>query len=286
YEEARDEDLALDEDEGRILPELTVGELLDLLELLPAQHFTQPPPRYTEASLVRTLEEYGIGRPSTYAPTVAVIQDREYVVKQDKDRLVPTETGKIVNDLLTKHFTEVMDYQFTARMEDRLDEIAEGKREWQPMLSEFYFPFEARLKIARQTIPNIQQEEQIGRDCPVCGKPLVIRYGRFGKFIGCSDYPNCRHTEQWLERMGIACPTCGEAHGGELIVRRSKRGRTFYGCSRFPDCNFTSWKRPLQQPCPNCGGLLIEQNRSTAQCIKCSNSYRINELPSVEAELA
>src|SRR5690606_10888773 len=234
----------------------------------------------------RTLEEYGIGRPSTYAPTVAVIQDREYVVKQDKDRLVPTETGKIVNDLLTKHFTEVMDYQFTARMEDRLDEIAEGKREWQPMLSEFYFPFEARLKIARQTIPNIQQEEQIGRDCPVCGKPLVIRYGRFGKFIGCSDYPNCRHTEQWLERMGIACPTCGEAHGGELIVRRSKRGRTFYGCSRFPDCNFTSWKRPLQQPCPNCGGLLIEQNRSTAQCIKCSNSYRINELPSVEAELA
>ena len=286
YEEARDEDLALDEDEGRILPELVVGEVVDLLELLPAQHFTQPPPRYTEATLVRTLEEYGIGRPSTYAPTVAVIQDREYVVKQDKDRLVPTETGKIVNDLLTQHFPEVMNYQFTAYMEDHLDEIAEGERDWQPMLGEFYFPFENQLKIARQTIPNIQQEEQIGRDCPVCGKPLVIRYGRFGKFIGCSDYPNCRHTEQWLERMGIACPVCGEQHHGDIIVRRSKRGRTFYGCSRYPDCEFTSWKRPLQQPCPNCGGLLIEQNRSMAQCYKCGNSYRINELPSVEAELA
>jgi DNA topoisomerase-1 len=286
YEDARDEDVALDEDEGRILPELTVGETVDLLELLPEQHFTQPPPRYTEASLVRTLEEYGIGRPSTYAPTVAVIQDREYVVKQDKDRLVPTETGKIVNDLLTRYFPEVLDYQFTARMEDRLDDIAEGKRDWRPMLGDFYHPFQQELQIARQSIPNIQQEEQIGRDCPVCGKPLVIRYGRFGKFIGCSDYPNCRHTEPWLERMGIACPVCGEQHGGEIIVRRTKRGRTFYGCSRYPDCEFTSWKRPLQQPCPNCGGLLIEQNRWTAQCIKCGNRYRINELPNVEAELA
>jgi DNA topoisomerase-1 len=286
YEDARDEDVALDEDEGRILPDLTVGEQVDLLELLPEQHFTQPPPRYTEASLVRTLEEYGIGRPSTYAPTVAVIQDREYVVKQEKDRLVPTETGRIVNDLLTKFFPEVMDPQFTARMEDRLDDIAEGKREWRPMLRDFYNPFERELHVARESIPSIQQEERIGRDCPVCGKPLVVRYGRFGKFIGCSDYPNCRHTEPWLERMGIACPVCGQEHGGELTVRRSKKGRTFYGCSRFPECEFTSWKRPLQQPCPNCGGLLIEQNRTTAQCMSCGNSYRINELPSVEAELA
>jgi DNA topoisomerase-1 len=286
YEDARDEDAALDEDEGRILPDLKVGEQLDLLELLPEQHFTQPPPRYTEASIVRTLEEYGIGRPSTYAPTVAVIQDREYVVKQDKDRLIPTETGKIVNDLLTKHFPEIMDYQFTARMEDRLDDIAEGKREWRPMLSDFYRPFQRELQVAHQAIPNIQQEEHIGRACPVCGKPLVIRYGRFGKFIGCSDYPECRHTEPWLERMGIICPVCGAQHGGEIIVRRSKRGRTFYGCSRYPDCEFTSWKRPLQQPCPNCGGLLVEQNRATAQCINCGNSYRINELPSVEVELA
>ena len=286
YEDARDEDSELDEDEGRILPDLAVGEQVDLLELLPEQHFTQPPPRYTEASLVRTLEEFGIGRPSTYAPTVAVIQDREYVVKQENNRLVPTDTGKIVNDLLTKFFPEVMDYQFTARMEDRLDEIAEGKREWRPMLRDFYDPFESDLHKARQSIPSIQQEEQIGRECPVCGKPLVVRYGRFGKFIGCSDYPNCRHTEPWLERMGIACPVCGGQHGGELIIRRSKRGRTFYGCSRYPECEFTSWKRPLQQPCPNCGGLLIEQSRTTAQCHNCGNTYRINELPSVEAELA
>lgn len=286
YEDAQDEDVELDEDEGRILPDFVVGEQLDLLDLLPEQHFTQPPPRYTEASLVRTLEEYGIGRPSTYAPTVAVIQDREYVVKQENKRLVPTETGRIVNDLLTKFFPEVMDYQFTAKMEDSLDDIAEGKREWQPMLRDFYDPFENELHAARQSIPNIQQEEQIGRDCPLCTKPLVIRYGRFGKFIGCSDYPTCRHTEPWLERMGIPCPTCGTEHGGDIIVRRTKRGRTFYGCSRYPDCEFTSWKRPLQQPCPNCGGLLIEQNRTSAQCLNCSNTYPVNELPSVEAELA
>ncbi len=205
YEDARDEDIALDEDEGRILPELKVGERLDLMQLLPEQHFTQPPPRYTEASLVRTLEEYGIGRPSTYAPTVATIQDREYIEKQDK-RLIPSETGKIVNDLLVKYFPDVMDYQFTARMEDELDSIAEGNQEWRPMLREFYAPFEHQLTIARDTIPQMQQEELIGRDCPVSGHPLVIRYGRFGKFVGCSNYPECRYTEPWLDRPGITCP--------------------------------------------------------------------------------
>lgn len=285
YEDTRDEDAAPDEDEGRILPELTVGELLDLLELLPEQHFTQPPPRYTEATLVRALEEYGIGRPSTYAPTVATIQDREYIEKRDK-RLVPTETGKIVNDLLVQFFPDVMDYQFTARMEDQLDTIAEGRLEWRPMLREFYRPFEQQIQRARELMPRVRQEEQVGRACPECGHPLVIRYGRFGKFIGCSDYPTCRYTEPYLERLGIPCPVCHRTHGGEIIARKSKRGRTFYGCSRYPDCDFTVWKRPLPHPCPHCGGLLVEHNRSAAQCTACGRLTPLAELPDMTAEPA
>ncbi|MCC6613644.1 MAG: type I DNA topoisomerase [Anaerolineae bacterium] len=285
YEDARDEDETADEDEGRVLPDLSVGEAIDLLELLPEQHFTQPPPRYTEASLVRTLEEYGIGRPSTYAPTVSVIQDREYVTKHDK-RLLPTETGKVVNDLLVGYFPDVMDVQFTAKMEDQLDEIAEGDRTWRPMLGDFYTPFEEQLGNARKHMPRVSQEEPVGRDCPVCGNPLVIRYGRFGKFIGCSTYPECTHTEPYLERMGIACPTCGKEHGGELVVRRSKRGRTFYGCSRYPDCDFTSWKRPLAKPCPNCGGLLVEQNRTTAVCIQCGQTQPLEKQAEASPESA
>jgi DNA topoisomerase-1 len=284
YQDARDEDTALDEDEGRILPELRAGEMLDLLRLLPEQHFTQPPPRYTEASLVRTLEEYGIGRPSTYAPTVAVIQGRDYVTKQDK-RLVPTETGKIVNDLLVQYFPEVMNYQFTARMEEELDEIAEGKRQWQPVLREFYEPFAADLETARAQMPQIIQEEPVGRDCPACKgvNTLVVRYGRYGKFIGCANYPECTYTEPWLERMDILCPTCGDEHDGEIVVRRSRRGRTFYGCSRYPECDFTSWKRPVRTPCPNCGGLLVEQSRKTARCQSCGNSYQLDEVSEAQA---
>ncbi|NWG18241.1 MAG: type I DNA topoisomerase [Chloroflexi bacterium] len=285
YEDARDEDLEPDEDEGRILPELAVGDLLDLLKLLPEQHFTQPPPRYTEASLVRTLEEYGIGRPSTYAPTMKTIEDREYIEKQDK-RLVPTETGKIVNDLLVKFFPDIMDYRFTARMEDRLDDIADGNQEWRPMLREFYEPFEKQIKIAQESMPALQQEEAIGRNCPESGHPLVVRYGRFGKFIGCSNYPECRYTEPWLERTGVVCPVCGKTHGGEIIVRKSRRGRTFYGCSRYPDCNYTSWKRPLIRPCPNCGGLLVEQNKTTAQCTVCNHTFQMDELGESTAEPA
>jgi DNA topoisomerase I len=243
YEETRDEDALIDEDEGRILPELVAKEPLDLIRLRPEQHFTQPPPRYTEATLVRTLEEHGIGRPSTYAPTVAVIQDRDYVTKQDK-RLVPTETGKIVNNLLVNYFPDVMDYQFTAHMEDELDDVSEGKMEWRPMLREFYTPFEQRLDNARQNMPRVRQEETIGRMCPVSGHPLVIRYGRWGKFIGCADYPNCKYTEPYLERTGVVCPECGQVHGGELIVRKTRKGRTFYGCSRYPDCQYSTWKLP------------------------------------------
>jgi DNA topoisomerase-1 len=287
YEDTRDDDAAADEDEGRILPDLTASEMLRLLRLLPEQHFTQPPPRYTEATLVRTLEEYGIGRPSTYAPTVAAIQDREYITKQDK-RLVPTEIGKTVNDLLVEFFPNVMDYQFTAHLEEELDDIAEGKLQWRPMLNEFYQPFAQQLANARTNMPQIIQEERIGRDCPNCGghQTLVIRYGRYGKFIGCANYPECRYTEPFLERLGIPCPVCGTEHGGEIVERRSRRGRTFFGCSRFPDCDFTSWKRPLAQPCPNCGGLLVVQSRTSAQCSNCERRYRMDEVAEVSAETA
>jgi DNA topoisomerase I len=250
YEDSNDEDAVSDSDEGRVLPDMQPDEMLDLLRLLPEQHFTQPPPRYTEASLVRTLEEFGIGRPSTYAPTVGIIQERDYVEKQDK-RMIPTETGQIVNDLLVRYFPDVMDYQFTARMEDYLDEISEGDMEWKPMLHNFYDPFEQQLHNARANMPRVQQEEKVGRDCPVSGHPLVIRYGRWGKFIGCSNYPDCTYTEPYLELTGVICPKCGEEHGGELVARKTRRGRTFFGCSRYPECDYSTWKLPARPGQPS-----------------------------------
>lgn len=245
YEDSRDEDDTEESDEGRMFPEMTADELLRLLELLPEQHFTQPPPRFTEASLVRALEDNGIGRPSTYAPTVGVIQDRDYVTKENK-RLTPTDIGKIVSELLVEYFPEEMDYQFTARMEDQLDDVAEGDEIWQPVLQEFYDPFEQRLENARANMPTVKQEEKVGRTCPTCEEgDLIIKYGRFGKFIGCSNYPECRHTEQFIEYAGVTCPQCGEEHGGELVVKKTKRGnRTFYGCVRYPDCDYSTWKLP------------------------------------------
>jgi len=244
YEDSKDDDDTEEDDEGRIFPELEDGEQLDMRELFPEQHFTQPPPRYTEASLVKALEENGIGRPSTYAPTVAVIQSRDYVNKEDK-RLVPTETGVLVSDLLAEYFTDEMDYTFTAKMEDQLDEVSEGNIDWRPVLGEFYDPFEKRLNNARENMPKQVQEVHVGRTCPTCGTgDLLIKYGRWGKFIGCSNYPDCRHTEQYLERTGHICPECGEEHGGEVVERRTRKGRLFYGCSRYPDCEFSVWKLP------------------------------------------
>lgn len=244
YEETRDPDEAIDEDEGRILPELTIGETLDLVKLLPQQHFTQPPPRYTEATLVKALEENGIGRPSTYAQTLEVIKGREYVSQHDR-RLTPTDTGKIVSDLLVAYFPNLMNYQFTAHLEDELDEVADGDMDWRPMLREFYAPFDEQLKHARQAMPSVQQEEYVGRGCPTCGTgQLLVKYGRWGKFIGCSNYPECKHTERYLETTGVTCPQCGTEHGGELVVRRTRKGRVFYGCSRYPDCDYSTWRLP------------------------------------------
>ena len=241
---------ASEDDEGKVFPELERDDQLALRRLLPDQHFTQPPPRYTEASLVRALEENGIGRPSTYAPTVTLIQspERNYI-ERDGRQLVPTQTGCTVSDLLSQYFDVEMDYAFTAQMEDQLDDVSSGRRAWRPMLGEFYTPFEQRLLIARENMPKQDMAERVGRKCPSCESgDLIIRYGRWGKFIGCSAFPDCRHTEPLLEKTGRLCPQCGETERGELVARRTKKGRRFYGCIRFPDCDYSAWKLPRNLP--------------------------------------
>lgn len=264
------------------LPALNKDDPLELRGLFPEQHFTQPPARYSDASLIRALEENGIGRPSTYAPILGTLQRRGYVDREQR-RLIPTEIGMTVNDLLVDHFPNIVDLGFTARMEQELDEVAEGDREWVEVVREFYEPFKVQLERARELMPEIKAEpEPIDRMCPECGNQLVIRHGRYGKFIGCSNFPECRHTEPWLEKIGVLCPL----DGGELVERRTRKGRTFYGCINYPECEFTSWKRPESAPCPNCGGLLVHQNRRHLQCLKCENLYEHEEILNTQADLA
>jgi len=268
YEETRPEDKPDDEaNENQVPTDLNQDEALDLLRLLPEQHFTQPPPRYSEATLVKSLEEYGVGRPSTYASIISTIQQRGYVERKDK-RLVPTETGLIVNDLLVQYFPNVLSVDFTARLEDELDQIAEGKP-WVPVLRSFYGDFLENLEIADESIPKIdlkKETEPVGRECPLCGSPLLYRQGRYGRFIGCSNFPQCRHTEQILNKVGITC----DFGGGEIIERKTRRGRTFYGCSRYPECEWSSWKKPVkdnQNSCPD--GILVQVNEDTTECVMC-----------------
>jgi DNA topoisomerase-1 len=264
------------------LPDLADGDPLRLIDLFPEQHFTQPPPRYTEATLVRALEENGIGRPSTYAPILTTIQQRGYVRRESK-RLAPTEIGEKVNELLVDHFPEIVDLGFTARMEEELDEIAEGARGWTEVIRDFYGPFVQDLRRAELLMPEVKAEpELLDRACPRCGKPLVVRHGRYGKFIGCSDFPQCRHTEPWLEHIGVRCPK----DGGELVERKTRKGRVFYGCANYPTCEFTSWKRPIPQPCPQCGSLLVVDNRDHAVCTVCGNRVRQADLPAAEPDAA
>lgn len=274
YEEAKDED-AKTENEALDLPEgLADGDFLRLLKLLPEQHFTQPPPRYTEASLVQTLEEYGIGRPSTYAPIISTIQARGYV-ERDSKRLIPTETGFVVNDLLVEFFPDVLGVNFTAHMEEDLDEIAGGKRKWRDVLSDFYRTFEPKLKHAQEMMPQTAMEpEKLDRPCPKCGNDLIVKWGRFGKFISCSKYPDCKHTEPYLEKIGIPCPK----DAGDIVVRKSRKGRIFYGCSNYPECDFTSWKRPVNAHCPNCDGLLAAKNKNEYQCLSCEETFLVGSI--------
>jgi len=270
YEETMGEEAKRREEENVNIPTgVAEGQKQELIRLIPEQHFTQPPPRYSEASLVQALEENGIGRPSTYAPTLSTIQTRGYVYREDK-RLVPTETGMIVNDLMVQYFPEIVDYNFTARMEEDLDKIATGDVEWVNIMDDFYGPFSKKVEKAQEDMPVVKSEpEPIGRACPKCGRDLVIRYGRYGKFISCSGFPDCRHTEPWLEKIGVTCPQ----DGGDLVERKTRKGRTFFGCNNYPECDFTSWKRPIEQPCPNCQGLLVIANKREVQCIKCEQIF-------------
>lgn len=227
------------------LPALTKDEKLALEKLMPLQHFTEPPPRYSEASLIKALEELGIGRPSTYAPTMSTIQERNYVEKDEAKRLKPTEIGMTVNDLLVEHFPEIVDLQFTAKMEEELDEIAEGKREWQPVIREFYEPFSKHLTEKYETVEKRHLEEETNEVCEKCGKPMVIKYGRFGKFLACSGFPECKNAKPLSKEppkpTGIKCPECGQ---GEIVERWTRKKRLFFGCSRYPECKYATWTDP------------------------------------------
>jgi len=267
YTAGRDDGDADELDSGA-LPSLEQGEDLDLLKLLPEQHFTQPPPRYSEATLVKALEEQGIGRPSTYAPTIATLQARSYVAVEER-KLAPTELGMVVSDLLVEHFPLIFDVGFTSQLEDELDEIATGERKWIPTLQAFYGPFTETLQLAEKTIERVKlKDEPSGEDCDKCGRPMVIKLGRFGKFMACSGFPECRNAKPLLEKIGMSCPTCSI---GELVERRSKKGRTFFGCSRYPDCDFSSWNKPVNVNCPRCGHYLVEANRKGQ--VKCPNCH-------------
>jgi len=249
------------------LPLLEMNEVLDLIKLIPSQHFTQPQPRYSEATLIKELEKNGIGRPSTYAPILSTIQERNYIEKDEQKRFRPTEIGTVVNDLLVNHFPEIVDIGFTAEMEENLDKIAEGKRKWTPVIREFYEPFEENLQKKYQEVSKKDiTEKPTEKTCPKCGAPLLIRLGKYGKFYACSKFPKCRYTESLEENtLGIKCPKCKK---GKIVEKRTRKRKIFYGCSNWPKCDFALWDRPTGEKCEKCKSLLIETKRKQ---IKCSN---------------
>ena len=279
YEESAQESGESEEEATGIPADLEENQVQQLKELLPNQHFTQPPPRFSEATLVKTLEEYGIGRPSTYAPTINTLQQRGYVFREGR-RLHPTGTALLVNDLLIEHFPGIVDINFTAEMESDLDKIASGEEEWVDVVRELYTPFAEEVERAKEEMPESKSEpEYIGRECPDCEDgQLLIKWGRYGKFIGCSNFPDCRHTEPWLEKIGVKCPE----DGGEVVERRTRKGRIFYGCANYPECEFTSWKKPLPTPCPACSGTLVIANKNFAQCMDCETQFPLDDVQSEE----
>ena len=376
YIEGRDNGNGREEDERQALPKLSKGEALRLLELIPEQHFTEPPPRYNQATLVKALEEKGIGRPSTYATIISTIQDREYVRLEDR-KFAPTELGFTVTDLLVKHFPDVMDVEFTAGVETKLDDIAEGCLDWVQVLSEFWEPFRGALEEARAGMETVKKPPQeTGEKCPDCGRPLVIRESKYGQFLGCSGYPNCKNVvsknlgepcpvpgcggklveakpgslryrcsnhptcsfvsrgngeptengESAQAETGQTCPKCGrplvrrvsrygeflgcsgypkcktampipnavrvkcpmEGCDGEIVERRSKKGKVFYGCSRYPACTFVSWDKPVDRRCPECNSLLVEERRNgKVQAVKCMGKqcgYREEQTEAADEE--
>ena len=255
------------EREDKILPSLDEGEILKIQEYNPQQHFTSPPPRYTEASLVKTLEELGIGRPSTYAPTITTILNREYVEK-DGASLVPTELGIIVTKILDENFQKFMEVDFTADMESQLDQIEEGNAEWKNVVEEFYSPLAEAIRVAIEKIEKVNMDEETDEICELCGSNMVIKYGRFGKFMACKNYPECKNTKPIVSKIGVKCPKCKE---GDIIMRKSKKKKVFYGCSNYPDCDFVAWNKPVEEPCEVCGSYMYEKYSKSGTKIVCSN---------------
>lgn len=255
-----------DDEDNKMLPRLEKGETLEAEDIIGEQAFTQPPARYTEASLVRELEEKNIGRPSTYAPIVSTLSERRYVSKEKKS-LKATDLGFVVNDMMEEHFKDIVDVNFTAEMEDKLDAIEMNEIEWKKVVGDFYGPFSKELEAADKVIEKIKIEDQpTGEICEICGKPLVIKTGRFGDFIACSGYPECKNTKPIVEKVGVKCPSCGS----DIVARRSKRGRLFYGCSGYPNCKMVFWNKPVDKKCPKCGSLMTEKNGKNKQLV-CSN---------------
>ncbi|MBM7571810.1 type I DNA topoisomerase [Aquibacillus albus] len=255
-------------EEDRLLPKLEEGMVVKASDINPNQHFTQPPPRYTEARLVRAMEEQGIGRPSTYAPTLDTIQRRGYVTL-DNRRFVPTELGEIVIDLIKEFFPEIIDVDFTVKMEGDLDAVEEGKVEWVKIIDGFYGGFDKRLEIAEKEMEKVEiKDEPAGIDCENCGHEMVYKMGRYGKFLACSNFPECRNTKPILKEIGVKCPKCKD---GNVVERKSKKRRTFYGCDNYPECDFISWDKPISRPCPKCDSLLVEKKVKKATQIQCTN---------------
>ena len=248
-----------------ILPSLKKEEILKLIKLFSEQHFTQPPARYNEASLVKTLEEYGIGRPSTYAPIIGTIQERGYVEKNEQRKFIPTEIGLLVNNLLVENFPKIVDIKFTAYLEEDLDRIAKGQQNWLTVLKDFYQPFHANLLEKEKRVAKKKLEEPTDKKCPKCGKPMVIKLGRFGKFYACSGFPECKYTEPIINSTGVVCPKCGQ---GEIVERKTRKGKIFYSCSQYPKCDFALWDKPTGEKCPKCGSLLVQTKNNK---VKCSN---------------
>lgn len=256
-----------EEEKDNVLPPLAEGETVTCASIDPKQHFTQPPPRFSEARLVKTLEELGIGRPSTYAPTLDTIQKRGYVTL-DAKRFVPTELGGIVNAAVNQYFSDITNAEFTAKMEQSLDHIEVGEMPWVKVIDEFYVDFEKHLKVADEEMEKIEiKDEPAGEDCEKCGSPMVYKMGRYGKFMACSNFPDCRNTKAIIKPIGVTCPLCKE---GEVVERKSKKNRIFYGCDRYPECEYISWDKPISRPCPKCESTLVEKRLKKGLQIQCT----------------
>lgn len=250
------------------LPPLEEGQILKLKEINKEQHFTNPPPRYNEASLIKELEALGVGRPSTYAPTISTLKSRYYVVLEEK-KFVPTELGHTVNEILVENFDNLVDKKFTAEMEFELDEIAAGRKQWKELVRSFYGDLKKDLDKAYENIEKVEIEDPVTDViCDKCGRNMVIKMGRYGKFLACPGFPDCRNTKPLVEKIGVKCPKCGH---GEIVVKRSKKGRIFYGCDNYPKCEFVSWNKPINEKCPKCHSILTEMKSKGKKIIKCSN---------------